>query len=192
LRNRDSRKNIGLNFGDIFVIRKALTFSFLLVATALTAPVLANIVIQGNCPRDMCLDQQFLGKTLVQRGSDGNLLSVQVARREWSRLFEQPGAFGPSETQYFYCSTTRPAVIYPSDGGGFSVTTLNPGRNPADLGYYSSFDSWAYQLYWVTCHNFVGPNFFSAEMTRRALQLGYPLNLARRQFDISNLNEIVR
>jgi len=174
------------------MVRKALTFLPFLAGMALATPALANIVISGNCPRDMCLDQQFLGKTLLRRGSDGSLFSVQVATREWSRLFDQPGAFGPPQTEYFYCSTSRPAVIYPTEDGGFSVTTLNPGRNPAELGYYSSFQSWAYQLYWVTCHNFVGPEFFSEEMTRRAVQLGYPLNLTKRRFDISNLDEIVR
>ena len=41
-------------------------------------------------------------------------------------------------------------------------------------------------LYWNTCHNFVGPDFFSARMTRKAKSLGYPLNLQRSQFELKN------
>lgn len=50
-----------------------------------------------------------------------------------------------------------------------------------------------YPIYWATCHNFVGPDFFSEEMRNRATNLGYPRNenLEWNQFELTNIRDIL-
>ena len=54
---------------------------------------------------------------------------------------------------------------------GYVVWSLNPGGTPA------SFLEETYKIYWVTCHDIAGPDFFSEEMSAFARERGYPLDL---------------
>ncbi|PSF33891.1 hypothetical protein C7H19_19400 [Aphanothece hegewaldii CCALA 016] len=54
-----------------------------------------------------------------------------------------------------------------------------------------SNDSDNYPIYWATCHNFIGPDFFSLEMTERARQLGYSLNLPSEQIELKDVLDIL-
>ena len=132
----------------------------------------------------------YHGKTFLEQGEDGRLFSVETSSRSIHN--EEGGrvsAFGPRETSYVYCSTTRPTYIFRSDASslGYTAHSLNPGSSESEDSYMRG----SYPIYWTTCHNLVGPVFFSESMTRRAINLGYSLRLLMHQFDVSNPREIL-
>lgn len=131
-----------------------------------------------------CGDIKFVGKTLLKTGTDGELYSIKTASRSWKMNSQPSDSFGQVGISYVYCSRIKPAYIFNSDGT-YYAHLLNPGGSP--LGY----DISDYPIYWATCHNFVGPDFFSEEMTARAIRLGYSLNLDARQIELNNVPEIM-
>jgi len=92
--------------------------------------------------------------------------------------------FGRVEVNYVYCSKTRPAYVFSSDGTYYGHL-LNPG------GAWYGYNKSDYPVYWTTCHNFIGPEFFSEEMTSQAIRLGYPLDLTSEQIELKNVLEIM-
>ena len=98
---------------------------------------------------------------------------------------QPPNSFGKVEVSYVYCSTIRPAYIFNSDNIDYAHL-LNPG---GDDWYGYNFSD--YPLYWATCHNYVGLDFFSEEITSRAIKLGYSLNLPSEQIELKNPLEIM-
>lgn len=166
--------------------------SFAVLSTiALTAlPASAEIILDVGCYMGgVCYQKRYHGKTFLEQGEDGRLFSVETSTRSIHN--EEGGrvsAFGPRETSYVYCSTTRPTHIFSFDDvDGYTAQFLNPGSPDSEY----SFERGSYPVYWTTCHNLVGPVFFSEAMTRRASNLGYSLRLPINQIDLSNPRDIL-
>lgn len=177
-------KYLGLTSGGSARGKVFLLATVIATLPAFAQPVLAEIVLHGRCHMDECWDQKFLGKTLLKSSSDGRLYSVKLAPRSWPMNSSPPSRFGPAETGYVYCSATKPAFIFRADGI-YYAHLLNPG------GDWYGYNVSDHRVYWTTCHNFVGPDFFSEEMRSRAIQLGYPLNLPSEQIELNNVLEIM-
>jgi len=138
------------------------------------APARAEIVLQGRCHMGQCTQVRFERKVLLEERGNERLYAIDTAART-TPMGEQPsGAFAPSRRSYMFCSLRRPAYIASSAvSSGFFSVGLNPGMYPGGAMHE------AQMLYWTTCHNIVGPDFFSDEMRQRAIDLGYPLDLDR-------------
>lgn len=138
-----------------------------------------TVILPGRCHMGQCWDNKFVSKSLLKTSNNGELYSVKIASRSWSIDSQPPDNFGQVEMSYVYCSRTKPAYIFNSDNT-YYAHLLNPG------GDWYGYNQSDYPIYWATCHNFVGPNFFSEEMTSRAIKLGYPLNLSSEQVELNN------
>lgn len=161
----------------------SLTIAMTIISQA--QPAFGDLILPGNCHMGRCWEQKFFRKTLLEKGGDGTLYSVELATRSWSMEAEPSGLFTPSETGYIYCSTIRPAYIFKSENK-YYAHFLNPG------GEWYGYNRSDYPVYWATCHNFIGPDFFSEAMKNRAIQLGYPLNLPSEQKELNNVRDILR
>lgn len=167
-------------------LKRLLTLSTSLTIIFIALPAFAELILPGRCPHmGMCWENKFLKKTLLEKGRDGTLYSVELAGRSWRIESQPPDTFEPTRTSYVYCSKTRPAFIFKTDGK-FIAHLLNPG------GDWYGYNQSDYPVYWATCHNFVGPDFFSEVMKNRAIQLGYPLNLPSEQMDLNNVRDILK
>lgn len=144
----------------------------------------ADIILPGRCHMGYCSDNKFIEKTILKKGSTGTLYSVKLASRSWSFDSKPPKQFNEPNISYVYCSTDSPVYMFESNKV-YVVHFLNPG------GYSYGFNHSDYPIYWATCHNFVGPDFFSEEMTARAIQLGYPLDLSSDQTYVDNVYCVV-
>jgi len=156
---------------------------------ALTAlPASAEIILNVGCYMgNVCYQSRYHGKTFLEQGENGRLFSVETSTRTIHN--EEGGrvsAFGPRKTSYVYCSTTRPTYIFRFDSG-YAAHFLNPGSPDSEYSYMRG----SYPVYWTTCHNLVGPVFFSEAMTRRAINLGYSLGLHTDHVNLSNPREIL-
>lgn len=154
------------------------------VVLLIAQPVLADIILPMRCHMGQCGEQKLLEKTLLKKGTNGTLYSVKTAGRSWKWGSEATRDFGNERISYVYCSKTKPAYIFKSEST-YYAHLLNPG------GGWSGYNHNDYPVYWATCHNFVGPNFFSEEMTARAVQLGYSLKLPQEQIELKNVVEIM-
>jgi hypothetical protein len=157
--------------------------------TLFTQSVLADIVLPGGCQMGECWEQKLIEKRLIKSGSKGTIYAVKTVVRSGSMDSQAFGSFGEVKLSYVYCSTTKPAIIFDVDfdvDRTYYAHLLNPGSQ--DWAGYNQSD---YPLYWATCHNFVGPDFFSEEMTAKAIKLGYPLNLPQEQIELNNVLEIM-
>ena len=145
----------------------------------------ARSILHKRCHGHYCLEIKSVKKTFLKNGPNGKLYSIKQIRRDYPDGSLTGGKISKGkfredkEPSYVYCSTSKPAVITKHEGN-YLATTLNPG------GFVDSASTESNVLYWNTCHNFVGPDFFSARMTRKAKSLGYPLNLQRSQFELKN------
>jgi hypothetical protein len=168
------------------MFNRLLTFSTSLSIIFTALPAFADIILPGRCPHmGICWDQKFIKKTLLERGKNGTLYSVELASRSWRVEAQPPATFKPPNTSYVYCSTTRPALIFKSEGK-YYAHFLNLG------GDWYGYNVSDYPVYWTTCHNFVEPDFFSENMKKRAIQLGYPLNLTSEQKEVNNVRDILK
>lgn len=166
------------------ITSRLLLITGVLASVLLAQPASADIVLPQKCQMGQCGDSKFIRKDLLREGPNGALYSVKLASRSWQMDSEPPANFGQPEVNYVYCSTTRPSRIF-KDGAIYYAHLLNPG------GDWFGYNASDYPVYWATCHNFVGPDFFSEEMTSRAIKLGYPLNLPSDQIELSNVLEIM-
>ena len=168
------------------MLRKLVLLTSSILAVSVAIPALANILLPAGCRFEVCVRNRYLGKTLIDEDTDGKLYEVQLQTeiRSWEtdELLE---AQSPRKN-WVYCSTARPAYIFESAASDtYTAHLLNPG------GDYFGYNQAGYPIYWTTCHNFVGPNFFSEEMTNRAIQLGYSLDLPSEQIELTNVQDIM-
>lgn len=157
------------------------------VATALglsSQPVWADVILPGRCHMGECWESKLLRKNVLKKGSNGTLYEIRTASRSWPMDSQPSSNFGEPSVSYVYCSTTKPAYIFKADDTLYAHL-LNPG------GDYGGIDQSDYPIYWATCHNFVGPDFFSEEMTQRAKKLGYPLDLPSEQIELKDVLDII-
>jgi hypothetical protein len=150
----------------------------------------AELLIDGRCNQGRCSQIRYDGKTLLYDEHNEQIYAIDTSIRFSSDGFTpirpQDRVFGNSRRSYVRCSRTQPAYIFQSmNSGEFYSTSLNPGENPA------GFAQEATVLYWVTCHNIVGPNFFGEDMRQRAIDLGYPLNLRLNQTSSDSLEDLL-
>jgi hypothetical protein len=151
----------------------------------LAQPAFAEVILQEYCRQGGCFQTKFIRKTASQQSATGTFYTIETASRSW-RDTEQPrNNWSEPNISYANCSTTRPAYIFRTEDT-YYVHRLNPG---------SSFDPFFIQasqeMYWVTCHNFVGPfRGPNTSMTERARQLGYPLNLEINQVELASEAEL--
>ncbi|NEO82738.1 MAG: hypothetical protein F6J87_00520 [Spirulina sp. SIO3F2] len=159
-----------------------------IAAVGLAVSAQANdLILPGRCHMGQCWENKFLGKTPLQAGPNGTLYAVELALRIWPIGTEPSSDFDAPRTSYIYCSTTRPAIIFRFEGDTtYYGNLLNPGGDN-----WSGATQDAYPIYWATCHNFVGPDFFSQAMTTKAIELGYPLNLPNESLQLANPLEIM-
>ena len=157
----------------------------------LAQPAFAEVILQHFCRRDICHQTKFISKTAPRQSATGTFYTIETADRSW-RYGEQPGnTWSEPEISYVNCSTTRPAYIFslPSFSYLF-VHLINPGEPHQQFSMSGSEE-----MYWVTCHNFVGPfsDYDTGEsfMTERARQLGYPLNLPLDQLEADSEAELL-
>lgn len=155
------------------------------IVTTLALPAFADIILPSQCHMGMCIGLRFLEKTLLEDFGNERFYSVELQPVVTSMESGIPPTFEP-ETHYVLCSTTRPTHVF-RGSESYLANFLNPGLDDSEYGYSRGF----YPIYWVTCHNFVGPEFFSQEMTNRAINLGYPLNLQSDQVEINNPRDIL-
>ncbi len=144
----------------------------------------SSIILLDRCHMGQCGDSKFIEKTLLKTSPNGKLYSVKTAYRSWAMGSQPPNSFGKVQVSYVYCSKIKPALIFNSDNT-YYAHLLNPG------GDWYGYNFSDYPIYWVTCHNFVGPDFFSQEITSRAIKLGYSLDLPSEQVELKNPLEIM-
>lgn len=149
-----------------------------------TPSSLADVVLPGRCHMGECWEQKLIEKTLLKSSSQGKLYSVKIATRSWPMGSSPNSPFGSSQINYVYCSTKKPAYLFSSDGIYYGHL-LNPG------GDWYGYNMSDYPIYWATCHNFVGPDFFSERMKAKAIQLGYSVNLPSEQVELKNILDIM-
>lgn len=172
-------KNV--SYKRIFQMTVAIAFSLS------SQPAWADVILPGRCHMGECWESKFLGKTVLKKGSNGTLYEVETADRSWPIETQPSGNYESPTVSYVYCSTIKPAYIFISQfDQQLTAHLLNPG---GDYGGYNQSD---YPIYWATCHNFIGPDFFSDEMTERAKKLGYPLDLPSEQIELKDIFEIVK
>ncbi len=167
------------------MLKRLLTLTITLTIISPILPALADLILPGRCQMGTCWDTKLYRKKLIEKGKDGTLYSVDIATRSWKMGNEAPANFGASYSNYIYCSNTKPAYIFKSQNK-YYAHFLNPG------GDWYGYNISDYPIYWVTCHNFVGPNFFSKEMKDKAIQLGYPLNLPSEQKELNQVRDILK
>jgi len=160
-----------------------LTISLSVLSAAM--PAFAELILPGRCHMGRCWEHKFLKKTLLEKGRDGKLYAVELAGRSWPTESKPPATFEPPQTSYVYCSTTRPAYIFEIEGKNYAHL-LNPG------GDWFGYNVSDYPVYWATCHNVIGPDFFSKAMKSRATQLGYSMNLPSEQLELNNVRDILK
>lgn len=167
------------NFFRLFV----LSMSFIFVSK-----VQAEVIINGQCRQGECIQLKYLSKTILKQTNNYQLYSIKTQNRilSWEdREKKQNPSFDNPELSYVFCSRKAPAYIFKTEENNYRANLLNPGGDWFGYNYESI------QLYWITCHNIVGPDFFSDEMTARAISIGYPLNLESEQITLQHPLEIL-
>lgn len=155
-------------------------------AIFMALPAFADVILPGRCPHmGYCWDQKLSKKTLVQKLRGGTLYSIELAHRSWKFESQPPDTFKPSRTNYVYCSTTRPTLIFQFDNK-YYAHFLNPG------GEWYGYNISSYPVYWATCHEFSAKDFRNDNMRRRAFQLGYSLRLKTDQRELNNVCDFLK
>lgn len=158
-------------------------------------PAAASVILPEGCRMGSCSEIQFLSKEPIRSALSGTLYTIRTMYREWPYQVSRPN-FRPSERQvpfrnpsisYVFCSKQRPAYIFQSSSDGQYYANLLSPDGRSGFGYNRS----SYFLYWTTCHNIVGPNFFSEEMVVRAIRLGYTANLPEDQIQLTYPTDII-
>ncbi len=158
------------------------------------SPAHSGLLRPMSCRMDECFESEFIGKTPIKPGNGEVLYEVRQRFRSWStKNYNAPRPslasvpFGPATISFVLCSTRRPAFIFkPSDSPNFIAHRLNPG------GDYYGYNRSSYENYWLICHNLVGPDYFTPEMTSRAIALGYPGNLPSDQVNLDHPLDAMR
>lgn len=155
---------------------------------------LAEAIVPGRCHMGVCGEMRIEAKTPLRSNAIGTLYEVRVAGRSWPMERPRPSTdrvpFAEATVSHVLCSTSRPAYIFPA-GEGFSRNYLAHRLNPDGESWFG-YNRSDYSIYWATCHNLVGPEFFSDAMVTRARQLGYPGNLPQEQIEIDDPMDLMR
>ena len=171
------------NFGVV------VSFGLLLVALpAVAQPQSGGVrpIVQSGCRQGECWEMQVLGIRLERKTPRGQLYRIVVGRRSWPMDGKPPSQFAERSQDYVYCSRTRPAYIFRDPtGSGYLAHLLNPG------GEYFGYNQHSYPVYWGVCHGIYSQDVFSPAMTRKAKQLGYPLNLPSQQITLARVTDIL-
>lgn len=173
-----------MKMDNLFLIKLLLLTGGFTIELLIEQFALADIILPGSCHMGECYENKLIEKTILRKTANGILYSIRIASRSWPMGTQPNSRFGQMETNYVYCSTTKPAYIFKLDGI-YYAHLLNPG------GEWFRYNVSDYPIYWSTCHNFVGPDFFSEKMTAKAIKLGYPLNLPSEQIELNNVLEIM-
>jgi len=183
-----SLTGFNINHFKINRLQKSLSLGLALLVGGLAQfPARAEILLSGRCHMGECVQVRFDRKTLLQDDNDEQLYAIETALRFTPMGTEATGEFREPQQSYVRCSQTRPAHIFQlSDSDHYIRNDLNPGADPSGFNYE------AYMLYWVTCHNIVGPDFFNDAMHDRAIELGYSLNLNTDQVSGDTLEDVLQ
>lgn len=153
----------------------------LIAVLGIQAPIaaLADAIVPGRCHMDGCHEMRIDQKTSLRSTAIGTLYEVRVSSRHWPMDRPRPSLlavpFGKPDIDYVLCSTRRPAVIFRAPEE-FQSNYLAHLLNPDGQSWYG-YNRSSHSIYWATCHNLVGLDFFMPPMVARAIQLGYPDNL---------------
>lgn len=170
--------------------------SSLAVLGLINVPISASAaaIVPGRCHMDGCHEMRIDQKTSLRSTAIGTLYEVRVSSRHWPMDRPRPSLsavpFGKPDIDYVLCSTRRPAVIFRAPEG-FQSNYLAHLLNPDGQSWYG-YNRSSYSIYWVTCHNLVGPDFFTPAMVTRSIQLGYPGNLTEDQIEITHPLDLMR
>lgn len=147
-----------------------------------TSPTIAaqsanTVVVPSRCHMGECVELHYQGKSLVKEVGNEKLYKIEVQTYLSPMGNYEGGEFWPkAASEMVLCSTERPLLVHQeSVGDPYNINQLNPGPNPP--GYLME----AHMLYWMTCHDEAGPDFFTLAMEEKAQGLGYPLNLTTDQ-----------
>lgn len=165
---------------------KILIYSLSLLSTifGLENSAQAEFLLPRSCRMGQCWETKFISKELFRTGNKGKLYKIQTSQRTWKGQANPPDTFTPRPPAYVYCSTIKPAFIYPFNGK-FVAHLINPGKD------WVSSNRPSHIRYWATCHNFVGPDYFSNTMTMNAVRLGYSLQLSSEEIDLNSPLDIM-
>ena len=142
----------------------------MLVATPRHAAQAAELFI-GRCHMEICSWFSIEEKELLGTSSDGALF--KVVTKWWES--EHPGGEyeqrarrtgGEQTVSYFFCSKTRPALIWADDKGEWNASHLAPG---SPLGPSGAAES-ATRQYFVVCHAMSTDD----DVIEEAKKFGYP------------------
>jgi len=97
--------------------------------------------------------------------------------------------FDRPEISYVICSTSKPAYLFRASAGS-SSNYLAHRLNPDGQSYYG-YNMSDYSIYWATCHNLVGPVYFSPMMVTQSIRLGYSGKLIQDQIETNDPLELM-
>ena len=163
-----------------------LTLATLLTSVTIAKPAFAEVILQEECRQGECFQTKFIRKVASEQSATGTFYTIETAKRSW-RYGEQPGnTWSEPEINYVNCSIAKPAYIFTGIQGDIIVHFLNPGTR-----FEPSFTQASQEMYWVTCHNFIGPfRSPNTSMTAHAFRLGYPLTLEIHQVELGSDSEL--
>jgi hypothetical protein len=169
---------------QLLVLGLAIALSTLAASTAG-----ADVVVPGRCHMGHCWETKIFRKQPLQQTASGTLYAIETGSRDWSmeqpRPSERQLPFQQRDLSYVFCSRLRPSYIFKADGK-YYAHLLNP-----DGKSYYGYNQSDYPIYWATCHNLVGPDFFSERMVTKSIQLGYPGNLPEEQIELNHPTDIL-
>lgn len=160
------------------------SLSLLLIILGLQVPARAEFLLPQSCRMGQCWETKFISKEILRTGNEGKLYKIHTSQRTWKVQSDPPNTSTPRQAEYVYCSTTKPAFIFPVEGK-YIAHLINPGKD------WYGYNRPSHIRYWATCHNFVGPDYFNQSMTLNAIRLGYSLKLPSEQIELSNPLEIM-
>ena len=132
-----------------------LTLATLLACLPIAKPAFSEVILQEFCRQGGCYQTKFIRKVASEQSISGTFYTIETALRSWKHG-EQPRNNWETKISYANCSTIQPAYIFIS-GENYVVHHLNPGN-----GFDPFFIQASQEMYWVTCHNFVGPGCVTA------------------------------
>ena len=165
--------------------KRLLPFATLLASVTIAIPAFAEVILQEFCRQGGCYQTKFIRKVASEQSVTGTFYTIETASRNWKDTAQPTNNWSEPRVSYANCSTTQPAYIFIS-GENYVVHLLNPGNR-----FDPSFIQASQEMYWVICHNFVGPfRSPNTSMPEHARRLGYPLNREIDQLELSSEAEL--
>jgi hypothetical protein len=134
--------------------------------------------VRGRCSQNYCMWMRLGSQSVVASDVTGRLVRSMLERGETRYIdgnYDQPKPidWGKPMDGYAFCSTTRPAVMYRKDGGGWVTDILAPGYPDAVYGANES----SLIEYFLVCHGLTNVDVRDARLASR---YGYPPELVDR------------